>query len=90
MAEFEWPDPVRTPETVTPGYVLCYECEGLGWCPSCGGRGWLDDGAGGRKRCPECHTTGSCPICQRAGQLAISQLSPYQRGYYPELPEAGE
>lgn len=85
MAEFEWPEPVRTPETVTPGYVLCYECEGLGWCPSCGGRGWLDDGAGGRKRCPECHTQGICPICQRAGQLAVSQLSPYQRGYYSEL-----
>ncbi|MFD4261804.1 hypothetical protein ACFWR9_30340 [Streptomyces sp. NPDC058534] len=35
--EFRWPEPVCTPETVSPGYVLCYECEGLGACPGCGG-----------------------------------------------------
>ncbi|MEE1811272.1 hypothetical protein PUR32_35380, partial [Streptomyces sp. BE133] len=30
--EFQWPEPVRTPGTLTPGYVLCYECDGLGAC----------------------------------------------------------
>lgn len=39
--EFQWPEPVRTPETLTPGYVLCYECDGLGACHGCGGRGWV-------------------------------------------------
>ncbi|MEU2870544.1 hypothetical protein ABZ769_15270 [Streptomyces olivoreticuli] len=39
--EFRWPEPARTPETLTPGYVLCYECDGLGACPGCGERGWL-------------------------------------------------
>ncbi|MFD7321560.1 hypothetical protein ACFV9D_10835 [Streptomyces sp. NPDC059875] len=83
--EFQWPEPVRTAETVTPGYVLCYECDGLGWCPGCGGRRWVRDEARGRKNCGECHRDGVCPICRGAGELAISALSPYQEGYYPEL-----
>lgn len=84
---FEWPEPTKTAATVTPGYVLCYECDGLGWCPECGGRGWLPDAAKGRVKCPECNQEKICPICRGAGQLAISQLSPYQRGYYPQLGE---
>ncbi|MFC9993643.1 hypothetical protein [Nocardia sp. NPDC127526] len=87
VSTFEWPDPVKTAETVTPGHVLCYECDGLGWCPECGGRGWLPDAAKGRVKCPECHQERVCPICRGAGELAISQLSPYQRGYYPQLRE---
>ncbi|MFG2563645.1 hypothetical protein [Streptomyces sp. NPDC048496] len=83
--EFQWPEPVRTPETVTPGYVLCYECDGLGECPGCGGRGWVPDQARGRTNCPECRRGRVCLICRGSGQLAVSQLSPYQRGYYPEL-----
>ncbi|MEV6771259.1 hypothetical protein AB0N05_21830 [Nocardia sp. NPDC051030] len=82
---FEWPAPVRTPENLTPGYVLCYECDGLGRCPECGGRGWLPDEAAGRVKCPECLGRRVCPICRDAGELAISQLQPFQRGYYPEL-----
>ncbi|MEV7188751.1 hypothetical protein [Kitasatospora sp. NPDC093102] len=37
--EFRWPEQIRTVETVTSGHVLCYECDGLGRCPECGGRG---------------------------------------------------
>ncbi|MGW4249555.1 hypothetical protein, partial [Nocardia sp. NPDC004722] len=47
-------DPVRTAETVTPGYVLCYECDGEGRCPRCHGEGWLDN-AGKKRKCPLCH-----------------------------------
>ncbi|WP_144440844.1 hypothetical protein [Streptomyces roseifaciens] len=83
--EFQWPEPARTAETVTPGYVLCYECDGLGWCPGCGGRGWVYDKVRGRKNCSVCHRDRVCLICRGAAQLAISLLSPYQRGYYPEL-----
>ncbi|MGW5105781.1 hypothetical protein [Nocardia sp. NPDC004123] len=79
--EFRLPDPVRTPETLSPGFVLCYECGGLGFCPECGGRGRLPDG----EMCPECYGARVCPICQGAGQLLISELSPYQRTHYPEL-----
>ncbi|MFJ9362863.1 hypothetical protein ACIRRA_00375 [Nocardia sp. NPDC101769] len=75
------PEPVRTPETLTPGYVLCYECDGLGLCPECRGRGRLSNG----RLCPECNGSRFCPICRGAGQLAASQLSEYQRTYYPEL-----
>ncbi|MEZ0067202.1 DnaJ-class molecular chaperone [Streptacidiphilus sp. MAP12-20] len=77
-----WPEPVRTPETLTPGYVLCYECDGLGWCPACGGSGW---GSGAWGRCQLCGHEQVCPICRGSGDLAASQLSEYQRRYYPEL-----
>ncbi|MET8575992.1 hypothetical protein [Streptomyces sp. NPDC005012] len=83
--EFRWPEPVRTPGTVTPGHLLCYECDGLGACACCGGRGWLPDEPHGRSRCPECATRRVCPICRGAGQLPVSLLSPYQRTMYPEL-----
>ncbi|MFD7560905.1 hypothetical protein ACFV9E_41275 [Streptomyces sp. NPDC059835] len=79
------PEPVRTPETVTPGYVLCYECDGLGWCPGCGGRGWVLGRSHRRSRCGECAARRVCPICQSAGELDVSGLSTYQRGYYPGL-----
>ncbi|WP_067695702.1 hypothetical protein [Nocardia jejuensis] len=84
---FEWPTPVRTAETVDPGYVLCYECDGLGRCPECGGRGWLPDEEQGRITCPECLGEKVCPICRDAGQLLISRLQTFQRGYYPDLPK---
>ncbi len=82
------PEPERTPETLTPGYVLCYECDGAGRCPGCGGRGWVMRTSGlseRRSRCSECATRKVCPICRGAGQLAIFDLSTYQRGYYPGL-----
>ncbi|MEU8515285.1 hypothetical protein AB0C76_27470 [Kitasatospora sp. NPDC048722] len=82
---FQWPEPVLTPEAVTPGHVLCYECDGLGWCPSCGGRGWRPSEPHGRARCSECFGKKVCPICRGGGDLAVSDLSDYQRGYYPEL-----
>jgi hypothetical protein len=83
--EFQWPEPVRTPDTLTPGYVLCYECDGLGLCPGCGGRGWLPSEPHGRTNCRECHRERVCPICRGGGELAIFQLTPFQQGYYPEL-----
>ncbi|MFJ8434035.1 hypothetical protein ACIQ9P_22305 [Kitasatospora sp. NPDC094019] len=82
------PEPERAPETPTPGYVLCYECDGAGRCPGCGGRGWVLRTPGGsdrRSRCGECATRKVCPVCRGAGQLAIFDLSTYQRGYYPGL-----
>ncbi|GAA2741157.1 hypothetical protein [Kitasatospora cinereorecta] len=82
---FQWPEPVRTPDTVTPGHVLCYECEGLGWCPGCGGRGWVPSEPHGLARCRECHGRRVCVICRGGGELAVSQLSDYQRGHYPGL-----
>ncbi|MEV5378404.1 hypothetical protein AB0L26_20895 [Streptomyces nondiastaticus] len=73
------PDPVVTPETLRPGYTLCYECDGLGWCPGCEGRGWVLGGrpgwGGGSPdpgrlgRCPECLTERVCPICRGRGSL---------------------
>ncbi|MVU78975.1 hypothetical protein GPX89_17190 [Nocardia sp. ET3-3] len=75
------PEPVRTPGTLTPGYVLCYECDGLGACPECLGRGRLANG----RLCPECNGAGFCPICRGGGELAVSGLSTFQRAYYPEL-----
>ncbi|MFJ9444316.1 hypothetical protein ACIRRH_20920 [Kitasatospora sp. NPDC101235] len=83
--EFQRPEPVHTAETVTAGYVLCYECDGLGWCYDCGGRGWMPDETHGRRNCPACHRRRVCVICRGAAQLSVSELSPYQRGYYPEL-----
>ncbi|AUY53813.1 hypothetical protein C2142_38930 [Streptomyces sp. CB01881] len=76
---------MRTPVTVTPGYVLCYECDGLGRCPGCGGRGWVPGRNRPRSRCGECGTTRVCPVCRGGGELAASGLSEYQRGYYPGL-----
>lgn len=83
--DFRWPEPIRTAETVTSGYVLCYECDGLGWCSHCGGRGWVPDEQRGRRKCPACHRRRVCLICCGAAELATSELSSYQRGYYPEL-----
>ncbi|MEU3561344.1 hypothetical protein [Kitasatospora sp. NPDC006786] len=85
--EFHRPEPVRTAETVTAGFVLCYECEGLGWCYDCGGRGWRPDATRGRVNCPACHRHRVCVICRGEAELAVSQLSTYQLGYYPELNE---
>ncbi|MGW6724404.1 hypothetical protein ACWF9G_00740 [Nocardia sp. NPDC055029] len=81
----ELPDPVRTAETVEPDHVLCYECDGLGWCPACGGLGWVLDDAGLRRACPECREQRVCPICLGAGQLQIARLRPAERAFYPEL-----
>ncbi|MEE1805542.1 hypothetical protein PUR32_04215, partial [Streptomyces sp. BE133] len=84
-ADFQWPEPVRTPGTLTPGYVLCYECDGLGACHGCGGRGWVPSEPHGRSNCRQCGGQRVCPICRGGGQLAVSRLSPYQLTYYPKL-----
>ncbi|MFE3788983.1 hypothetical protein [Streptomyces goshikiensis] len=73
------PEPAVTPETLEPGWALCYECEGLGYCPACEGRGWVMGGrpgwGGGTSdpdrlgRCPECFTERVCPICRGRGSL---------------------
>ncbi|WP_166028037.1 hypothetical protein [Streptomyces chilikensis] len=83
--EFRWPEPVRRSATLTPGHLLCYECDGLGACDCCGGRGWLPSEPHGRSRRPQCAARRICPICGGAGELGLSQLSPYQRTRYPEL-----
>jgi hypothetical protein len=84
---FVRPDPVRTPETVRRGYVLCNECDGLGWCPVCEGRGWCPSEEHGRERCPECFEDRFCPVCRGAGELEIARLPDWQRDQYPELRE---
>ncbi|MFJ9683364.1 hypothetical protein ACIRP2_35760 [Streptomyces sp. NPDC101194] len=73
------PQPVQQPELeaertpdITPGYVLCYECDGLGRCPGCGGRGWALGRPHRKSRCRECGTTKVCPICRGEGQLNAS------------------
>lgn len=81
---FTRPDPVRTPETVPRGYLLCYECDGLGWCPVCAGRGWTED-ADGRERCVECFGSRFCPICEGEGELEQDRLQDWQLNQYPEL-----
>lgn len=72
------PEPVVTERTLLPGRSLCEECDGLGLCPLCEGRGWVLDGlpgwGGGPRdphrlgRCPECLTQRVCPTCSGAGQ----------------------
>ncbi|MFD3698030.1 hypothetical protein ACFWUZ_18070 [Streptomyces sp. NPDC058646] len=79
------PEPLRTADTLDPGYVLCYECDGLGWCSSCYGRSWVPDAERGRRRCPECHEDRVCPICRGSGEKYAATLQYYERGYYPEL-----
>ncbi|MGW3952435.1 hypothetical protein ACWEKM_16255 [Streptomyces sp. NPDC004752] len=87
---FVRPDPVRTPETVRRGYVLCNECDGLGWCPVCEGCGWCPSEEHGRERCPECFEEKFCPVCQGHGELEISRLPDWQRDQYPELREQSQ
>ncbi|WP_405179651.1 hypothetical protein OG225_38760 [Nocardia sp. NBC_01377] len=86
----EEPSPVRTSDDVDPGYVLCYECSGTGWCPVCRGRGWVSDEIRGRHRCPECFDRRVCPICVGAGELAVARLSPVQRANYVHLPDTSK
>lgn len=78
------PPPVRTPETVSRGYVLCYECDGAGWCPECKGRGWVESERG-RETCGECLGDRDCPVCRGHGELAVNRLQDWQRNQYPDL-----
>lgn len=72
------PEPVVTVETVGHGYELCYECDGLGWCATCLGRGWTLGGrtwggyTSGRVNCVMCHRDRVCVICRGAGRLPQS------------------
>ncbi|PJN21931.1 hypothetical protein [Kitasatospora sp. CB02891] len=71
---FVRPEPLLAPEDVRPGYELCPECEGLGWCDRCWGRGWTMGGVTwggrteGRARCGDCHGSRACPFCRGAGE----------------------
>lgn len=71
---FVRPEPLLAPEDVRPGYELCPECEGLGWCERCWGRGWTMGGItwGGRTegqaRCGDCLGSRACPFCRGAGE----------------------
>jgi hypothetical protein len=82
------PEPVVTPQTVSDDAVLCYECAGLGWCPSCQGRGWTTTGPSGRQRCRECLGTKVCPICRGVGELVTAEMTAPDRAHYPHLPTA--
>ncbi|MEU4699314.1 hypothetical protein [Nonomuraea dietziae] len=82
---FTRPEPLRTVDTLSPGHVLCYECDGLGWCRCCYGRGWIPDSERGRRRCRECHQGRACPICRGAGEKYAADLQDDERGQYPEL-----
>ncbi|MEV6273926.1 hypothetical protein [Nocardia sp. NPDC051832] len=80
------PAPAVTPGTVGPGAVLCYECDGLGLCPTCHGRGSVPGGPSGRHRCRTCLGARVCPICGGAGELRIADLSDADRAQYPQIP----
>ncbi|MBF6327533.1 hypothetical protein [Nocardia transvalensis] len=79
------PLPKVTSDTVSKGAVLCYECDGLGACPVCHGRGWTKGGPSGRRRCRECLGARVCPVCGGAGELSIAELSDEARAQYPDL-----
>lgn len=81
----ERPDAVHTAETVEPDHALCYECDGLGWCPACGGLTWVLDGAGLRNVCTACRKQRVCPVCRGAGQLQIARLRRAEQAFYAEL-----
>ncbi|RKE21770.1 hypothetical protein [Streptomyces sp. TLI_171] len=73
--EFVRPEPLLSPGDVRPGWELCPECEGLGRCEECWGRGWTTGGVTwvigpteGRATCRECRGGRACPICRGAGQ----------------------
>ncbi|MEU2392679.1 hypothetical protein [Streptomyces sp. NPDC007369] len=84
------PEPSATPETLWTGHELCYECDGLGWCPACEGEGRVlggDPGWGAGSiprdpdrlgRCPLCSTRRICPVCSGAGQVPAGS-DPYGR-----------
>ncbi|MEV6135823.1 hypothetical protein AB0L63_07105 [Nocardia sp. NPDC051990] len=79
------PPPAVTPETLSPGALLCYECDGLGHCPVCKGRGWTKGGSTGRIRCRECLGSKVCPVCGGAGEVAVTDLTEEARAHYPDL-----
>ncbi|TDB91552.1 hypothetical protein E1091_13690 [Micromonospora fluostatini] len=91
--EFVPPEPCVTAETLPAGALLCYECDGLGWCPCCLGRGFVLDDDRRRQRCPCCFTRQVCLICEGAGLKWIHMMSWWAREQYPELrqdrPEGG-
>ncbi|MEV0762960.1 hypothetical protein [Nocardia sp. NPDC050435] len=80
------PAPAVTPETVSRGAVLCYECDGLALCPTCHGQGSVDGGPGGRHRCRTCLGSRVCPVCGGAGELRVADLSDADRIHYPDIP----
>ncbi|KXK60655.1 hypothetical protein AWW66_17730 [Micromonospora rosaria] len=91
--EFVPPEPCVTAGTLPAGALLCYECDGLGWCPCCLGRGFLLDDDRRRRRCTCCFTQRVCLICEGAGLKWVHTLSGWAREQYPELrqdrPEGG-
>ncbi|MQY05782.1 DnaJ-like cysteine-rich domain-containing protein [Actinomadura macrotermitis] len=85
------PEPLKSAGNLSPGYALCYECDGLGLCPACYGRGWVPDEERGRRHCPECQIVPVCPICRGAGELYVATLQYFEKGYYPDhFPPEGD
>ncbi|MFI6823335.1 hypothetical protein ACIBJE_20605 [Micromonospora sp. NPDC050187] len=79
------PEPVVTTGSLPTGALLCYECDGLGWCPGCLGRGFTRDDCQRRQRCNLCFTRRICPICEGAGLKWIHAMNRWERTQYPEL-----
>ncbi|GLY22809.1 hypothetical protein [Micromonospora sp. NBRC 101691] len=79
------PEPIVTADALPNGALLCYECDGLGWCPCCLGRGFTLDDDRRRQRCQLCFTRRICPICEGTGLKWIHALNSWERGQYPEL-----
>ncbi|MEU2257190.1 hypothetical protein ABZ540_28855 [Nocardia xishanensis] len=80
------PAPAVTPDTVSEGAVLCYECDGQGLCPTCHGTGSTKaPTATGRHRCRTCQGSRVCSICGGAGELRITELSDDDRIHYPHI-----
>ncbi|MEU4565021.1 hypothetical protein [Micromonospora sp. NPDC023956] len=83
--EFVPPEPVVTAGTLPAGALLCYECDGLGWCPGCLGQGFTLDDDRRRQRCNLCFTKRICPICEGRGLKRIHAMNTWERRHYPEL-----
>ncbi|MEW2375359.1 hypothetical protein AB0883_04525 [Micromonospora sp. NPDC047812] len=81
------PEPVVTEATRKPGHVLCFDCDGLGWCPECLTRGYLLDDLGERQRCVVCFGSRICQICGGFGQKSLAEMPSWERRRYPDAPD---
>jgi hypothetical protein len=79
------PAPAVTEETLPPGFELCRECRGRGYCNLCEGRSWLPGG----RPCVLCSLTrhpGRCHVCDGDGEFAVSRRPHVWAPESPDLP----